>query len=49
MRLIQPGKEGSETIVGVRDDCRTQSQIEGKRHQARQRPYRRDTDGYRTD
>ena len=30
MRLIQPGKEGSETIVGVCDDCRTQSQIEGK-------------------
>ncbi len=49
MRLIQPGKEGSETIVGVCDDCRTQSQIEGKRHQARQPPYRRDTDGHRTD
>jgi hypothetical protein len=38
MRLIQPGKEGSETIVGVSDDCRTQFQIEAKRHQARQLP-----------
>jgi len=32
-RLIQPGKEGSETIVGVCDDCRTLSDIEAKRHQ----------------
>jgi len=32
VRLVQPGKEGSETIIGVCDDCRTQSQIEAKRH-----------------
>jgi len=38
-RLIQPGKEGSGTIVGVCDDCRTLSHIEAKRHQARQRQY----------
>jgi hypothetical protein len=37
-RLIQAGKEGSETIVSVCDDCRTQSHIEAKRHQARQLP-----------
>ena len=35
-RLIQPGKKASETIVGVCDDCRRQSHLEAKRHQARQ-------------
>ena len=36
VRLIQSGKEGSETIVSVCDDCRKQTHFEAKRHQARQ-------------
>ena len=35
-RLIQPGKKGSETIVGVCDECRRQSHLEAKHHHARQ-------------
>jgi hypothetical protein len=35
-RLIQSGKKGSDTVIGVCDDCRRQSHFEAKRHQARQ-------------
>jgi hypothetical protein len=33
-RLIQRGEQGSDTIVGLCDDCRRQSHFEAKPHQA---------------